>query len=413
MKIAVIGGGISGMTAAHLLARRHQVHLFEVQGRLGGHTHTHDIELDGKSYVIDSGFIVYNDRTYPNFLRLLDQLGISGRKSHMSFSVKCERTGLEYAGSSLNSLFAQRSNLLRIGYLNMLREILRFNRHLRSRIGALEAWESLGDYLDRNGYSHRFVDHYIVPMAAAIWSATHARVLDFPLEFFARFFLNHGLLDLNDRPQWYVIEGGSSSYIAPLTAPYRDNIHRNARIVSIARDTDEVVLRFADGDSQRFDHVVLACHSDQALALLESPTDAERTILGAIPYQANSAVLHTDTALLPKRRSAWAAWNYHVTGGNQSAALTYNMNLLQGIASPHTFCVTLNRDEAIDPAKVLRHMTYDHPVFTREGERAKAAYGDINYCNRTSYCGAYWGNGFHEDGVNSALAVAEPFGIEL
>lgn len=413
MKVAIIGGGISGMTAAHLLARQHQVHLFEAQGRLGGHTHTHDIELDGKSYVIDSGFIVYNDRTYPNLLKLLDQLGISGRKTNMSFSVKCERTGLEYAGSNLNSLFAQRSNLLRIGYLSMLLEILRFNRQLRSRIGELEGWESLGDYLDRNGYSHRFVDHYIVPMAAAIWSATHERVLDFPLEFFARFFLNHGLLDLTDRPQWYVIEGGSRSYIAPLTAPYRENIHEDARVVSIRRDTDEVVLRLEGGHIQRFDHVVLACHSDQALALLGHPTDAERNILGAVPYQANSAVLHTDTSLLPKRRGAWAAWNYHVTGGNQPAALTYNMNLLQGIESPHTFCVTLNRDDAIDPTKALRHMTYDHPVFTMEGEHAKAAYGDINHRNRTSYCGAYWGNGFHEDGVNSALAVAERFGIEL
>ena len=413
MKVAIIGAGISGMTAAHLLARQHQVHLFEAQGRLGGHTHTHDIELDGESYVIDSGFIVYNDRTYPNFLQLLDRLGISGRKTHMSFSVKCERTGLEYAGSSLSSLFAQRSNLLRIGYLNMLLEILRFNRQVRSRVGELDGWERLGNYLDRNGYSSRFVDHYIVPMAAAIWSASHERVLDLPLEFFARFFLNHGLLNLTDRPQWYVIEGGSRSYIAPLTAPYRENIREDARVVSIKRGTDGVVLRFEGGHSQRFDHVVLACHSDQALALLEHPTDAESNILGVIPYQENSAVLHTDTSLLPRRRGAWAAWNYHVIGGNQCAALTYNMNLLQGIRAPHTFCVTLNRAEAIDPDKVLRRLTYHHPVFTVEGERAKAAYDEINHRNRTSYCGAYWGNGFHEDGVNSALAVAHRFGIAL
>ena len=413
MKIAVVGSGISGMTAAHLLARRHEVHLFEADKRLGGHTHTHDITLDGQSYVIDTGFIVYNDRTYPNFLKLLSQLGVAGRKTGMSFSVRCEQTGLEYAGSSLNSLFAQRSNLLRVGYLKMLLEILRFNRQLREQNGTLEQWESLGGYLDRNGYSRRFVDHYIVPMAAAIWSATHERVLEFPLEFFARFFLNHGLLDLANRPQWYVVEGGSCRYIEPLTASYRDRIHHAARVVSLVRETDQVMLKFEGGDARQFDHVVLACHADQALALLERPADAERNILGAIPYQPNSAVLHTDDRLLPKRRGAWAAWNYHVTGADQPAALTYNMNLLQGITAPHTFCVTLNRDAAIDPAKVLRRMHYDHPVFTVAGERAKAAYDTINHRNRTSYCGAYWGNGFHEDGVNSALAVASRFGIAL
>lgn len=413
MKIAVVGSGISGMTAAHLLSRRHEVHLFEAQTRLGGHTHTHDIELDGESVVVDSGFIVYNDRTYPNFQKLLAQLGVAGRKSQMSFSVSCERTGLEYAGSNLNALFAQRRNLLHPGFLNMLREILRFNRQLRGQVGQLEEWQSVGDYLQSNGYSRRFLEHYIVPMTAAIWSATHQRVLEFPLEFFARFFLNHGLLDLANRPQWYVIDGGSRTYIEPLTAPYAEQIYRDAAVRSVVRNEEGVRLQFADGHSQCYDHVVLACHSDQALALLDRPTSAEQAILSAIPYQANSAVLHTDERLLPKSRTAWAAWNYHITGDDQPAALTYNMNLLQGIESRHTFCVTLNHDDAIDTDRVLRRMNYDHPVFTVAGERAKADYAEINHRNQTSYCGAYWGNGFHEDGVNSALAVAASFGIEL
>lgn len=415
MRIAIVGSGISGLVCAWLLNRQHEITVFEASDWIGGHTHTVNIELQGRQYAVDTGFIVFNDWTYPNFIRLLDQLGVDSQPTEMSFSVHDPKSGLEYNGNNLNSLFAQRSNLLSPGFLGMLRDILRFNREATNELqqGQIAADITLGEYLARGGYGQRFIDHYIIPMGSAIWSMSLTQMLSFPLEFFVRFFRNHGLLSVNDRPQWRVVRGGSRSYIKPLTASFAKNIRLQCPVTSIRRDAEGVTLVSAAGE-ERFDQVVLACHSDQALALLEQPTDAERSILGAIGYADNEVVLHTDTRLLPSRKLAWASWNYRL--GNdpaRPAAVTYNMNILQGLAAPQTLCVSLNQTEAIDPKTILGRFTYAHPQFSLAGMAAQARWRELLGANRTWYCGAWWANGFHEDGVVSALRVASAFGEEL
>lgn len=415
MKIAIIGSGIAGLTSAYLLNRRHEVTLFEASDWIGGHTHTVDVRLDGRDYAIDTGFIVFNDWTYPNFIRLLEQLGVASRPTEMSFSVHDPDSGCEYNGNNLNSLFAQRRNLLSPSFLGMLRDILRFNREAlrdlaEERIGGDI---TLGDYLARGRYGRRFIDHYIVPMGAAIWSMSLEDMLDFPLQFFVRFFKNHGLLSVNDRPQWRVIAGGSSAYVAPLTASFRERIRLNCPVWLVERDEDGVTLLSPAG-RERFDKVVFACHSDQALALLAAPSPAERQILGALRYAGNDVVLHTDTRLLPQRPLAWASWNYRLGGpARQPAAVTYNMNILQGIEAAKTFCVSLNQTAAIDPAKILGRYNYAHPQYSLAGIAAQARWRELYGQQHTFYCGAYWANGFHEDGVVSALRVADAFGERL
>ncbi|SDS18896.1 NAD(P)/FAD-dependent oxidoreductase [Pseudomonas oryzae] len=415
MKIAIIGSGIAGLTSAYLLNRRHEVTLFEASDWIGGHTHTVDVRLDGRDYAIDTGFIVFNDWTYPNFIRLLEQLGVASRPTEMSFSVHDPDSGCEYNGNNLNSLFAQRRNLLSPSFLGMLRDILRFNREAlrdlaEERIGGDI---TLGDYLARGRYGRRFIDHYIVPMGAAIWSMSLEDMLDFPLQFFVRFFKNHGLLSVNDRPQWRVIAGGSSAYVAPLTASFRERIRLNCPVWLVERDEDGVTLLSPAG-RERFDKVVFACHSDQALALLAAPSPAERQILGALRYADNDVVLHTDTRLLPQRPLAWASWNYRLGGpARQPAAVTYNMNILQGIEAAKTFCVSLNQTAAIDPAKILGRYNYAHPQYSLAGIAAQARWRELYGQQHTFYCGAYWANGFHEDGVVSALRVADAFGERL
>lgn len=412
MKIAIVGTGIAGMTAAHLLARRHDIHIFEAQGRVGGHTNTIECDDHGRTIPVDTGFIVFNDRTYPNFVRLIERLGVPWRNSTMSFSVRCDRSGLEYNGTTLNSLFAQRSNLLRPGFYRMLTDILRFNR---DAVPAAEESPGLqlGRYLEDGRYSRRFIDHYIVPMAAAIWSAPQRVILEFPMRFFVRFFRNHGMLSVNDRPVWRTIVGGSMTYARKLVEPFAGRVRLNAPVRRVARSADHVLVS-SDLGSETFDHVVLACHSDEALALLADPTPQERELLGAIPYQENLAVLHTDTSLLPRRRLAWAGWNYHVPDSLEApVAVTYDLTALQGLPTPTRFLVTLNRGDHIDPAKVIRRLVYHHPEFSARGVAAQARYGEISGKNRTHYAGAYWGNGFHEDGVNSALAACRYFGESL
>lgn len=412
MKIAIVGTGIAGMTAAHLLARRHDIHIFEAQGRVGGHTNTIECDDHGRTIPVDTGFIVFNDRTYPNFVRLIERLGVPWRNSTMSFSVRCDRSDLEYNGTTLNSLFAQRSNLLRPGFYRMLTDILRFNR---DAVPAAEESPDLqlGRYLEDERYSRRFIDHYIVPMAAAIWSAPQRVILEFPMRFFVRFFWNHGMLSVNDRPVWRTIVGGSMTYAHKLVEPFAGRVRLNAPVRRVARSADHVLVS-SDRGSEIFDHVVLACHSDEALALLADPTPQERELLGAIPYQENLAVLHTDTSLLPRRRLAWAGWNYHVPDSLEApVAVTYDLTALQGLPTPTRFLVTLNRGDHIDPAKVIRRLVYHHPEFSARGVAAQARYGEISGKNRTHYAGAYWGNGFHEDGVNSALAACRYFGESL
>lgn len=408
--IAIIGAGISGLTAAYYLRRQHRVTLFESAPRTGGHTATVDVELDGRRYAIDTGFIVYNDWTYPRFIELLDALGVATQPTEMSFSVRCDGTGLEYGGSNLNTLFAQRRNLLKPSFYRMLRDILRFNREAIEELeqGRIAANTRLGDYLAERGYGDGFIYQYLLPMGSAIWSASTRSMLDFSLLFFVRFFKNHGLLSVNDRPQWRVIQGGSRSYLEPLCRELEDSIRLNARIAQVRRLPDSVELVMQDGGRERFDQVVFACHSDQALGLLADATRAERQALTAIPYQENDVVLHTDTSLLPRQRGAWSSWNYWLQARHQSqAVLTYNMNILQGISSPHCFCVTLNATEAIAPDSIIDRFTYSHPVFSLESVDAAQQIVQLNGLNRTWFAGAYLGNGFHEDGVVSGRRVAE------
>ena len=410
MKIAIIGTGISGMTAAWLLHETHDITVFESANAIGGHTHTVDVSLAGRSYAVDTGFIVYNDWTYPNFIKLLETLGVASQSTVMSFSVKCEKTGLEYNGNNLNSLFAQRRNLLRPSFHRMLREILRFNKEAPLLLQEDDHGTTLREYLSQRSYSQQFIDHYIVPMGAAIWSAEPEMMETIPVRYFIQFFKNHGLLSVNNRPRWRVIRGGSRCYAERLVAPFYQRIRLASPVMQLRRYPNRVELSSSQNGTEVFDAVIVATHSDQALKLLADPTPQEQVVLAAIPYQENEAVLHTDSRLLPRRRLAWAAWNYHIPAHVQRrVAVTYNMNILQGLKAPETFCVTLNYNENIDSTKIFDRIVYHHPVFTPQAVAAQQRRHEINGVNRTWYCGAYWGYGFHEDGVNSAYTVYHDF----
>ncbi|MGX9462307.1 NAD(P)/FAD-dependent oxidoreductase [Shewanella sp. A14] len=419
--IAVIGTGISGLTCAHLLSREHNVTVFEANDYIGGHTATVDVEVAGKSYAIDTGFIVFNDRTYPLFEKLMTQLKVKSLPTEMSFSVNNAITGLEYNGHNLWSMFAQRRNLLRPSFYTFLGEIVRFNNGCKAIYDADNyPSASLGEYLDQQGFSAFFCEHYILPMGAAIWSASIHDMRAFSLRFFIRFFQHHGLLNINDRPQWYVLEGGSRSYIPPLTAPFKERIHLNSPITGIKRSSEGVHIQVANGEWQPFDDVVLTCHSNQALAMLTDPSQDETDVLGPMAYQNNEVVLHTDINVLPKRKAAWASWNYRLDGENEldvaqrPASVTYNMNILQLLPKDApTFCVTLNQTDLIDDAKILRKFNYAHPVFNDASMKSQAKRSLINGKHNTYYAGAYWHNGFHEDGVRSAVEVCNLFGINL
>jgi uncharacterized protein len=410
MRIAVIGSGVSGMVAAYHLSRAHDVTVYEACAHIGGHTNTVDVEHQGRQYAVDTGFIVYNDWTYPEFITLLDELQVPWQPSQMSFSVRCENSGLEYNGTNINSLFAQRRNFARPSFLRMVADILRFNRRAPQLLASDPQSLSLGDYLDQEGYSRYFVDHYIIPMGAAIWSSRPMDMLRFPARFFVEFFANHGFLSVDDRPTWRVIQGGSREYVKRLIAPFASRIALNTPVASLQRQPNRVAVRLKNGSVENFDQVFIACHSDQALHLLSDPSHEEREILGAIPYQVNEALLHTDSSLMPRRPLAWAAWNYHLPIEQyERVTVTYNMNILQSITAPTQFLLTLNRSEDVDPRKVLGRYIYHHPVYTAAAVAAQARRPQINGERRTYYCGAYWGYGFHEDGVKSALASVAEF----
>ncbi|MBY6189520.1 FAD-dependent oxidoreductase [Microbulbifer agarilyticus] len=430
MRIAIIGSGISGLTSAYLLNQKHDISLFEADSRLGGHTATIDVEEGDRTIPIDTGFIVFNDWTYPNFIKLMAELGVENQPTDMGFSVSALGSGpngsgefakdFEYAGNNLNSLFAQRRNLLDGGHWRMLRDIVRFNRDAVTdwKRGELSEATTLGSYLDTNGYSAEFASRYLVPMGSAIWSASMSRMLDFSVDFFVRFFYNHGLLNIFNRPQWRVIRGGSKSYIAPMIESFKDRIHLSSPVQRVTRVGQHVQLEYlsASGEKrmQEFDQVIFACHSDQALKILGDASIPESEILGHIPYEKNSVVLHTDTSLLPKRQSAWASWNYRLQGDDSALpALTYNMNILQRLETSKTYCVTLNADHLIDQNKIIGEYEYEHPQFSVNGNSAQARWGEINGVNRTWFCGAYWTNGFHEDGVVSAVRVAKALGVDF
>lgn len=409
MKIAIIGSGIAGNTIAYHLNKQHEVTVFEAQSHIGGHTHTHTITHEGKEFNVDTGFIVFNDRTYPNFIALLDELKVAWQTSEMSFSVQSEKTGLEYNGTSLNSLFAQRSNLFKPSFHKMIRDILRFNKTSLELLA--EGNEiKLGDYLKQGHYSQQFIDDYIIPMGSAIWSTEARLMLDFPARFFVRFFHHHGMLTVNNRPQWRTITHGSASYVSALTESFKNNIRLNTPIESVRRQASSVLIKPMYSTVEEFDYVFFACHSDQALKLLSDKTSAESEILGAIPYQENTVYLHHDASLMPKKKLAWAAWNYHVTNPHaEQVAVTYNMNILQNLQSNEPLLVTLNHTKLINPAKVIKRLKYMHPVYTLAGAAAQARHAEISGKNRTGFAGAYWRNGFHEDGVVSALEALKHF----
>lgn len=415
-RIAVIGAGVSGLTAAWLLAEHHDVHLFEAGNYAGGHTNTRPVDAGGRTWPINTGFIVFNDWTYPGFIRLMDRLGVASEDSDMSFSVDAPAIGLQYNGTSLNTLFAQRRNLVNPRFITMVREILRFNRQTRADLAAntLDDSETLGHYLDRHRFSTYFRNHYIVPMGAAIWSAPEIVLAQFPIRFFLQFFNNHGMLSVDDRPQWRVISGGSAQYVQRMMDRLGKRTHLQSPVEYVERDDQGVSVR-VNGQNHRFDQVILACHSDQALKLLGDATPQETDILSAIPYQDNDVVLHTDHTLLPSNRRAWAAWNYYLPQRpDQPVSVTYNMNILQNFHdAPETFCVTLNRSQDIDESCIIERYRYAHPVFSLDGVAAQQRYQEIGNRNRTHFCGAYWFNGFHEDGVQSALRVTEAFGVSL
>ncbi len=409
MKIAIVGTGISGLVAAHLLHHEHELVVFEAASRLGGHSNTVTVESEGRSHRIDTGFIVFNDRNYPNFERLLGELGVASQPSHMSFSVSDGRGEFEFSGTPLG-LFSRPSHLLSPTFLGMLRDWRRFNREARTLIGMNGTAPSLGHWLEERGFSRHFIERLIVPQASAVWSADPEQMWSFPASFMAEFFDNHGMFSLRDRPRWRTVSGGSASYVEAISAPWRDCVRLGAPVRRIERLDDSVRIE-ADGcESEDFDEVVIAAHSDQALAMLADPSEAEREILGAIPFQRNETVLHTDASLLPRRRTAWSSWNFHLSEPPTGrSTVTYWMNNLQRLRADREFLVTLNREEEIDPAKILRRFTYEHPVYTAEGVRAQGQHAEISAVRRTHYCGAYWGWGFHEDGVLSAMRACERF----
>ena len=416
MKIVVIGTGIAGMVSAWSLHHAgHQVSVFEAGSYIGGHTNTVTVQLGGQSYAVDTGFIVFNDWTYPNFIRLMELLGVASQPTTMSFSVHDPRSGLEYNGTSINTLFAQRRNFLRPSFYRMIRDILRFGREAPLLLTGSndDALLTIDDYVRKNNYSKEFVEHYLLPMGGAIWSAGTSAMRTFPARYFVQFFKNHGMLSVDERPQWRVISNGSASYIKRLTEPFENNIFLNSPVQFIRRDDHGVTVQI-NNEAQRFDQVIIATHGNQALRLLSDPTPNEQDILSHFSTTRNEAVLHTDITLMPRRRRAWAAWNYRMsTDESAQVPVTYDMNALQGLDAPERFLVTLNPNEPIAPGRILRRITYQHPHYTSQAVAAQKRWSEINGVNRTYYCGAYWGYGFHEDGVVSAMRVATALGAQI
>jgi predicted NAD/FAD-binding protein len=414
MRIAIVGAGVSGMVTAHLLHRSHDVVVFEANAHAGGHANTVRVDTPTQTHLVDTGFMVFNDRNYPNFERLLGYLGVASQSSDMSFGVSDGRGDFEYNSASPNGLFAKRAHLATPWFYRMIADLVSFNRAARELLSGAHEDLSLGEWLAGRRFSDAFVQRLIVPQVSAVWSAEPQQMWSFPARFLAEFFDNHGMLGLTGRPRWRTIVGGSESYVRALTDPWRQRLRLSTPVQRIERWEDRVLVTPRGGEAERFDEVVIATHSDQALAMLADAGEREHEILGAMPYQANEAVLHADARLLPSRRRAWASWNYHLLDPpGERATVTYHMNRLQSLHADRELCVTLNRTEAIDPAKVIRAIPYTHPVYTAAGVRAQARRVEISGRNRTHYCGAYWGWGFHEDGVVSALAVGEHFGERL
>jgi predicted NAD/FAD-binding protein len=415
MRIGIIGAGISGITCAHLLRKQHDIEILEAADYVGGHTNTIDVERSGGHWAVDTGFIVFNKQNYPNFIKLIESYGVAFQPGPMSFSVKCERTGLEYGFSSLNALFAQRRNLFSASFWRMLMDIRRFQKEYdRLLEDSRDEARTLAEYLKEAGYSPRFADHFLIPFGAAIWSADPDTFGTHPIRQFVQFFKNHGFLDPKTLLQWYVISGGSREYVKKVIKPFEDRIRLNTRVKRVRRTPDAIRVFMEDGSERTFDRVIFCNHSNEALESLENPTPDEERILGALPYQVNDIVLHTDARVLPQRRQTWASWNYCIPRQPHGrVTVTYDMNILQTLHAPCEFLVSLNPTDDIPADSIVeRHVCY-HPVYTSAGVEAREQHAVINGTDRLHYAGAYWGYGFHEDGVRSALAACEPFGVSL
>ena len=401
MKIAIVGSGISGNSLAYTLSKEHDITLFEKNNRLGGHSHTHEIISQGKKINVDTGFIVFNKKTYPLFTKLLDELNVRYEKSDMSFSVFSKDKNFEYNGTSINTLFSQRKNIFNCKFIKMIYEIIKFNKVALTLLSA-KTEISLETFLKQNNFSDYFCKNYILPMGSAIWSSNINSMLKFPAVFFVKFFNNHGMLNINDRPQWLTVTNGSKEYVEKLTASIKKNIRLNCPVRAVKRNKDSVEITSSDGN-EIFDYIFFACHSDEALKLISDPSAQEKEVLSSIPYSKNEVTLHTDESIMPKNKLTWAAWNYNIDStDDMPIALTYNMNILQNLKTQQTILVTLNDNGNINPEKVLKKINYDHPLFSLRSVEAQKNYGIISGVNRTGYAGAYWGNGFHEDGISSA-----------
>tara|TARA_B110000014_G_scaffold264451_1_gene266198 strand:+ start:948 stop:2189 length:1242 start_codon:yes stop_codon:yes gene_type:complete len=408
MKIAIVGSGISGNSLAYTLSKNHNITLFEKNNRLGGHSHTHEIISQGNKINVDTGFIVFNKRTYPLFTKLLDELNVKYEKSNMSFSVFSKERKFEYNGTNLNSMFSQRKNILNYKFIKMIYEIIKFNRVALSLL-SLKTEISLETFLKQNNFSDYFCKNYILPMGSAIWSSNINSMLKFPAVLFIRFFNNHGMLNINDRPQWLTISNGSKEYVDKLTASIQKNIRLNCPVRKVTRNKDSVSIVHSNG-TEKFDYIFFTCHSNEALKIISDPSVKEKKILSSIPYSKNEVTLHTDESIMPKNKLTWAAWNYNIDNANDKPiALTYNMNILQNLITQETIMVTLNDSGNINPNNILKKITYEHPLFSLESVEAQKNYKSISGVNRTGYAGAYWGNGFHEDGVRSAFNAIKSF----
>lgn len=415
MNIAIIGSGISGLTAAYILRRRHQITLFEAANYCGGHSNTIMIKEGNRKLAIDTGFIVFNELNYPNLVRLFDQLGVASQPSEMSFSVHCDQSGLEYNGSTLSTLFAQHRNLAKPAFWRLLQDILAFHRHALAALSdGLNDTTTIGEFVRQRRYGRLFFSHYLQPMGASIWSCPGTRFDDFPARFVIEFMANHRLLQVNDQPEWRTVVGGSCQYVKSITRPFADQIQLQSPVRRISRQRQGVSLTLDNRISAVFDHVIIATHADQALAMLADPDDTERELLSLFPYQFNEAVLHSDCQLLPQSRRAWASWNYRLPKPQpEQVTLTYNMNILQNLTAQNTYCVTLNQTKQIDPQRIIRRIGYHHPRFGPGLLAAQSRHAEMIQRQRLSYCGAYWGHGFHEDGLTSALRVCEAFDLSL
>ena len=414
MKVAVVGAGVSGLVCALGLKHHHHVTVFDADHRAGGHANTRVVKENGRSIGIDTGFIVFNFKNYPHLSSLFDRLGVSSQPSDMSFSVRCDKSGFEFSGSNLNTFFAQRSNLFRLEAWQLLRSIFAFHRDGNDALRKDISDEiTVGEFAKHRGYRQNLVEHYLLPLGGALWSCSSESFSQFPVRFFLEFLRNHSMLQMEDRPVWRTVSGGSQQYVTKIVSQLESELQLDHRVSRVTRVGGGVDLEFHNGKSEHFDEVVLATHADTSLNIIQAPDAEESELLSAFPYQDNVVTLHTDTRVLPKAQRAWASWNYRVRDDASAATgVTYNMNKLQALDAKHTYCVSLNQHDELDQDHILRREVVRHPLFTPGRDEFQKRHHQVIRRQAISFCGAYWGFGFHEDGVRSAIAVCDAFGVE-